>query len=438
MSWICPKCETENPNRLKVCEVCDSPRELSPVELLKKRLREKYSDAAYKSFIRYHYSLLESADNGDVSAQYRVGDWFYSHEGVGMSDCYRKIAVMWYIKAAEQGHIEAQFKLGLCYEEGSGVLCDKAEAIKWYKKAADQGSRYAIHNYLKLKYNGKNYEQVIKYREQLCFVADDGYIESQYALGEWFNNHNKSAYKEEAFLWYSKAAKKGHHAAMYKLAECYENGRGVYSNIDNAIKWYKKAAKAGNIPARKKLAESYLYGKLVQKNVTEALNWFDMTWEEISADDLCNIGYAYDTGDTIPIDKAKAVKYYRMAAEKGDSTAQYNLGICYENGTGVTKNIDTAMCWYEKASNNDNDARDRLSALKYAQELDEQNQKGCVTYIITGIISFIGLILLINAPENSWAHQKDFLELSEYGTEVWMGTTLLVFFITGKIVGYEH
>ena len=57
MSWICPKCETENPDRLKVCEVCDSLRETP----LKDKLKEKYGEAAYRSFIKKHHDLLESA-----------------------------------------------------------------------------------------------------------------------------------------------------------------------------------------------------------------------------------------------------------------------------------------------------------------------------------------------------------------------------------------
>ena len=37
MSWICPKCETENPDRLIKCEVCDTPREALPTEKSTKR-----------------------------------------------------------------------------------------------------------------------------------------------------------------------------------------------------------------------------------------------------------------------------------------------------------------------------------------------------------------------------------------------------------------
>ena len=41
--------------------------------------------------------------------------------------------------AAEQGHAQAQYRLGICYDEGSGVEEDEDEAVKWYWKAAEQG-----------------------------------------------------------------------------------------------------------------------------------------------------------------------------------------------------------------------------------------------------------------------------------------------------------
>jgi hypothetical protein len=44
-----------------------------------------------------------------------------------------------YRKAAEQGHAEAQYRLGLCYREGFGVAKDEIEAVKWCRKAAEQG-----------------------------------------------------------------------------------------------------------------------------------------------------------------------------------------------------------------------------------------------------------------------------------------------------------
>ena len=51
------------------------------------------------------------------------------------AECFRE--------AAEQGHAEAQFNLGICYEDGDGVEWNYDEAIKWYSKAADQGHEEA-------------------------------------------------------------------------------------------------------------------------------------------------------------------------------------------------------------------------------------------------------------------------------------------------------
>ena len=48
-------------------------------------------------------------------------------------------AVEWYRKAAEQGHDDAQFRLGTMYEDGWGVDKNISTALEWYRKAAEQG-----------------------------------------------------------------------------------------------------------------------------------------------------------------------------------------------------------------------------------------------------------------------------------------------------------
>jgi hypothetical protein len=47
---------------------------------------------------------------------------------------------------AERGVAEAQFNLGLMYENGEGVVQDYNEAGKWYRKAAEQGFAVAQSN----------------------------------------------------------------------------------------------------------------------------------------------------------------------------------------------------------------------------------------------------------------------------------------------------
>ena len=56
------------------------------------------------------------------------------------------LVVKWYRKAADQGDVDAQFNLGVIYENGYGVPENDALAVKWYRKAANQGYASAQYN----------------------------------------------------------------------------------------------------------------------------------------------------------------------------------------------------------------------------------------------------------------------------------------------------
>ena len=65
--------------------------------------------------------------------------------GKGVPRDYQE-AMSWYRKAAEQGHVSAQFSLGFRYATGWGVPRDYREAMSWYRKAAEQGHVSAQNN----------------------------------------------------------------------------------------------------------------------------------------------------------------------------------------------------------------------------------------------------------------------------------------------------
>ena len=48
-----------------------------------------------------------------------------------------------FLPLAEQGDADAQFNLGVMYDEGDGVPQDYKEAFKWYRLAAEQGDAFA-------------------------------------------------------------------------------------------------------------------------------------------------------------------------------------------------------------------------------------------------------------------------------------------------------
>ena len=76
--------------------------------------------------------LLERASTGDPQAQRELGDW-YVLSGDHVE------GVRWYLKAAEQGNVAAQYSLGLSYNSGLGVPQNYTQSVRWYRKAAKQG-----------------------------------------------------------------------------------------------------------------------------------------------------------------------------------------------------------------------------------------------------------------------------------------------------------
>ncbi len=89
-----------------------------------------YKSGDYEKAIKLLKPLAES---GDPEAQYRLGMMYDNGKGVAEDDAR---AVQWYRKAAQNGHSNAQYVLGLMYSEGSGVPEDDANAVYWFRKAA--------------------------------------------------------------------------------------------------------------------------------------------------------------------------------------------------------------------------------------------------------------------------------------------------------------
>ncbi len=86
--------------------------------------------------------LLKAADEGHREAQYVIGQYYY--QGIRGFEKNREEAVFWFEKAANQQHVQAQLMMGYCYFMGEGVPLNKDASLVWYKKAADLGNKEAI------------------------------------------------------------------------------------------------------------------------------------------------------------------------------------------------------------------------------------------------------------------------------------------------------
>ena len=147
------------------------------------------------------------------------------------------------IKAAESGDADAQFDLGLMYNNGQGVPKDYAEAVKWFRLAADQGFAKG-QNGLGLMYN-----------------IGQG-VPKDYA---------------EAVKWYRLAAEQGYVSAQFNLGLMYNNGQGVLKDYAEAVKWFRLAAEQGDVDAQHELGFKYYMGQGVPHDYAEAYVWFTVT-----------------------------------------------------------------------------------------------------------------------------------------------------------------
>ena len=154
---------------------------------------------------------IKPAEQGDVQAQLRLGEWYLEDYNKLFTQDVKK-AAEWLLKAAKQGAPKAQFLYGLCLHYGEGGEQNDKKAAEWFLKAAEQGYRDAQHNI------GVSYHQGLG-------------VEQNY---------------QKAFEWFMKAAKQGDPLSQHKLGYCYENGEGVEKDIKKAIEWYQKAAKQGH------------------------------------------------------------------------------------------------------------------------------------------------------------------------------------------------
>lgn len=100
----------------------------------------------YQSYLKGDYAAafeewLPLAELGDAEAQYNLGVMY--DEGAGRPRDL-DVAAGWYRKAALQGFLDAQSNLGMMYYHGEGVDRDLAEAARWFRLAADQGDAEAV------------------------------------------------------------------------------------------------------------------------------------------------------------------------------------------------------------------------------------------------------------------------------------------------------
>ncbi|MDX9692186.1 MAG: tetratricopeptide repeat protein, partial [Acholeplasmataceae bacterium] len=211
--------------------------------------KEVYSKAIF---------YLEKAANQQYGlAAYTLALYYHEHEPK-----FPLKAFEWFMVAAKQKHTQAEYYVGLYYQNGKGIEQNIDQAIYWYEKAAMKKEKNALYHLamILIKLPDKDYITIAKLLEQ---AAQLDHPNAQYNLAVMY--HKGDGVKvdsQKAFYWYEKAAHAGLAIAQYNLGMIYFEGVMVAKDEDKAKELWKKAAAQGLEAAVKLMYSINNYEKL--------------------------------------------------------------------------------------------------------------------------------------------------------------------------------
>ncbi|UAL08261.1 MAG: sel1 repeat family protein [Candidatus Methanogranum gryphiswaldense] len=297
------------------------------------------------------YWLKKAADLGSGEAMYRIGSMY--EEGLCFTEPDLKEAAKWYTfsasagnkdgqysmaafccaqktkyydpkraaqlfqAAADQGHIEAAYQIGMTYAFGEGAKRDTGLAIKYLEMACEGGSQQAMVDYANMRFEG-------------TMLPKDEHI---------------------AAKWFEVAANRCDGTAQYALACMYGNGIHFEKSDEMAAKWFRESAEMGDANSQYCLGCFCYEGRGCTKDAKEAASWFEQAAEQGQPAAKSFLGMMMVSGKDIPQDVESGVAMLHEAADDhGYYEAQYYLGKIYSEGKYVLKNIPLAKKYLAMAA----------------------------------------------------------------------------------------
>ncbi len=337
--------------------------------------------------------LQQSAVNGNAKAQYHLAELLMQRSLLVPTKSLKlqQQAAASYLKAAEQGDMQAAAKIAVLYALGQGVSSDRSQAMQWLQKAAASGLAVAQRNLAILAAEAKDDDTALawfsKAAEQGDAVAQNN-LAVMYALGsgvpaniavavEWLKaaaEHDAKAQynlalmylrgigmiqdEEAAVAWLQKAQDVGSRESMDKdgvaahlkakllLGVLYDLGNGVVPSEDDATSWYQQARDLGSADALYNLAT--LYYRHLKFN--KAFDLFMQAAKAGDAEAQNTIASMYQQAQGSAVDLKQSNYWYRQAAEQGYTRAQFNLANLYRKGEGIEQQDGQAVRWYREAA----------------------------------------------------------------------------------------
>ena len=229
-----------------------SAEEIDLNEILRNTSMGNYR--GYAEFKMAHYGNAHTiwqalAERGNAEANFNLGILY--EDGLGVSQNLAQ-ALRYYETAAIGGSFKAQYRLGLLYFVGEIVPLDKVKAKRWLTEAASGGDRDSI-------------EMLAILSGTRSSKRDREFLRAETA-------HASADYTQAAEIW-QRLADNNDIISRTRLAWLYEKGQGVKRNLKRAAELFRQSAMEGDADAQYALAVMLQTGKGQPKDLVESEVW---------------------------------------------------------------------------------------------------------------------------------------------------------------------
>ena len=323
------------------------------------------------------YKYLKESSSETIEAKFLLGQMCLNSEGFdengkqlsyNYSEEGKKLAFEWIEQAAkdDESNIEAPFILGNLCTKGAGVEKSDEQAVLWYQKAADKGhvqSMYLLGVYFSQQNTPESWELAFKYFGK---AANTGHTKAQYVMGLMhtrdranipsLQSKDLSELDGIGFDWFQKAVSIPD--SHFYLGNAFHHGYGVPRSNKIALEHFGKGSEMGSMNAQ------YALSVFFKKGLGEELG----------------VQLSEDTFDA----KRNSFYWLEKAAERGHDQAQLELTKLYRNGEAIfagkfiDKNSEEAykgtLKWLEAIRTNPQSTKVNIAEAEFL--LGEYNAAG--------------------------------------------------------------
>ena len=143
------------------------------------------------------------------------------------------------VALANKGDAEAQYHVGMMYNNGIGTQKDPRQAFEWFQKSAASNDPLGAYK-LGCYYDGQgagivaaDSNEALKYK---LVSAKAGYALAQHDVAILYDRQGNS---EEALKWWKMAGDQGFPDALYSLSGSYSAGKGAPKDLSLSYAYFK-------------------------------------------------------------------------------------------------------------------------------------------------------------------------------------------------------